>query len=138
MKRIIMGTVALFFTCTTVMNFMYPHHHADIQHVLSNSQLAGHEIRSSIAVMTIYWISIIWQGLTAIFLWIGTIGLSKFCLKLGLFFGFIFFFLGLVTIGSEWFFMWQTKPDWTNRSILFSILMLGFLIYSAQDEVRHS
>ncbi|MDP4252068.1 MAG: DUF2165 family protein, partial [Bacteroidota bacterium] len=56
-------------------------------------------------------------------------------LRLGLFLGVILWFTVFVTVGGEWFLMWQSKI-WNGQNIAFmlTIVFLLFLIYQHQPD----
>jgi predicted small integral membrane protein len=56
-------------------------------------------------------------------------------LGLGLFLGVILWFTAFVTVGAEWFLMWQSKVwNGQNTAFMLTIVFLLFLIYQKQPD----
>ena len=56
-------------------------------------------------------------------------------LRLGLFLGVILWFIGFVTVGGEWFLMWQSKIwNGQNTAFMLTIVFLLFLMYQKQPD----
>ena len=87
--------------------------------------------------------TIVWQAITAIICWLGTIKLlsqrhhdvfhweqaKQICI-LGLFSGFLLYFFAFLIIGGEWFVMWQSH-QWNAqmKAGLFASMIMFIWLY---------
>ncbi|MFS8104116.1 DUF2165 domain-containing protein [Lentzea alba] len=118
----------------------YGTNEAFVQHVLSMDTTFGTELKwraiTSPAVVTIVYVAIIiWEAISAILLTAGTVAYlrdredsaRKFA-SAGLLMIVALFLGGFITVGGEWFAMWQSK-DWNGISAaLRMVTIAGFAL----------
>lgn len=129
----LVAAVALFFTLVAVGNIVdYGSNFAFVQHVLTmdttfqSPALMGRAIGQPWLHHAAYWLIIGWQILTALLCWTGAWALwrvrrsaaafaaAKGIAVAGLTAGFLLYAVGFVTIGGEWFAMWQSRT-WNGQ-----------------------
>lgn len=120
------ATVALFLTLVAFGNVTdYGSNFEFVRHVLSmdttfpDSNLRWRRIESPVLYHLAYWIIIAWEAAAAVACWIGAwrlwrargagFDVAKGWAVGGLAGGFLLFALGFITIGGEWFAMWQSE-----------------------------
>lgn len=121
----------------------------EMEGVFDTHLISWRAISSPIVQQIAFFIIIGWQFLVTLFCWMGTVVMirnihaepekfiySKRWALLGLTGGFVFFMIGFVIIGSEWFNMWQSM--WKNlqlKTLIYSVLLLcGMLFISHREE----
>jgi predicted small integral membrane protein len=109
-----------------------------VQHVLSmdttfpNSKLHWRAITDPVIQQVVYWLIIATQFATAALLWLGALCLlakiraanfmlAKTLAVAGLTLGLLLYVVGFVTIGGEWFAMWQSVT-WNGQAKAFSFI----------------
>src|SRR3954447_15239015 len=145
-KVALVAAVALFFTCVAFGNITdYDSNWQFVQHVLSmdttfpNSKLHWRAITDSDLQHVAYWLIIGTQAATAVPLWLGTMSLfaaiggaefarARALAVVGLTVGLLLYMVGFVTIGGEWFAMWQSAT-WNGQQKAFEfIAMIGAVL----------
>lgn len=146
------AAVALFFSLVALNNLIENTSNLPaVRHVLSMDTtfhapvLMQRAITNPSIQLGAYYLIIAWELLTAIVCWIGCFQLlfnikasdikfnnSKNLAMIGLFFGFILYMVGFITIGSEWFCMWQS-PAWNAQATagLFVSMIMFVMIFLA-------
>lgn len=145
-KTALVATVALFFTLVAFGNLTdYESNWRFVQHVLAmdtifeDSTLRWRAITDPTLQEIAYWTIIVWEVLTALVLWWGSVRLlfrtgeaqrfqnSKSVAVVGLTLGALLYGLGFLVIGGEWFAMWQS-PIWNGQEAATRFLVLiGFV-----------
>ncbi len=124
-------------------NFEFVSKVSGMEDIFSNKRNGWRSINSKLLQNIFYLIIIAWELLITIFVAIGIIRMvsklkssavdfeySKKFLTIGLFLGVILWFSLFVTIGGEWFLMWQSKIwNGQNTAFLLTICFMLFLIY---------
>ena len=129
-------------------NFQFVRMVSSMADVFSKEKTGWRSVNSEILHHIIYLFIILWEIAIAILTISGTIKMtrnlksgtlefnqSKKLLATGLSLGVILWFGMFITIGGEWFLMWQSL-DWNgqNTAFLLSICFLLFLIYLNQHD----
>jgi predicted small integral membrane protein len=149
-KIAMVAAVALFATLVSFGNLTdYWTNFAFVQHVLSmdtifpNSEIGYRAITSPALHHLAYALIIAAETLTAVLCWIGAVALlrarhadaaafqrAKTFAVLGLALGFLLWQAGFMTIGGEWFGMWQSQ-QWNGvpSAFRFVMVILGVLIF---------
>lgn len=138
-KIALVAAVALFFTSVAFGNITdYDSNWQFVQHVLSmdttfpNSKLHWRAITDSTLQHAAYWLIIGTQAAAAVLLWLGTsyllacIGTAGFARAralavAGLTVGLLLYMVGFVTVGGEWFAMWQSTT-WNGQQKAFEFI----------------
>ena len=159
LKICIVATIALLFTLFAFNNLTNFHSNLEgVEKVLTMEGIRDTHLKEWRAIsnkhihMMAYVMIIAWEILTAGLCWTGTILMiknvranpekfshSKTFALLGLTAGFLFFMIGFVIIGSEWFYMWQAI--WKNllvKSLLFSVLLLACISFISGNDLGDS
>src|SRR3954465_12463413 len=145
-KTPLVAAVALFFACVAFGNITdYDSNWQFVQHVLSmdttfpNSTLHWRAVSDSTLQHAAYWLIIGMQAATAALLWLGTLSLfaaigraefarTRALAVAGLTVGLLLYMVGFVTIGGEWFAMWQSAT-WNGQQKAFEfIAMIGAVL----------
>jgi predicted small integral membrane protein len=145
-KIALLAAMALFFTCVAFSNITdYDSNWQFVRHVLSmdttfsDSKLHWRAITDPAIQEAGYWLIIATQLGTAALLWLGTLGLlasvgtdgfgrTKAPAIIGLTVGLLLYIVGFVTIGGEWFAMWQSTI-WNGQQKAFEfITMIGAVL----------
>ena len=139
-KAALVAGVAVFFTLVSYGNVTdYGSNWQFVQHVLSmdttfpNSSLHWRAITDPELQATGYWLIIATEIVTAALLWIGALALlapraRPTFAALGLTLGFLLYSVGFVSIGGEWFAMWQSQI-WNGQQKAFDFLiMIGVVL----------
>lgn len=121
-------------------NFQYVAHIMSMDTIFPNSSLAWRAIPSTTLHHAAYIALILAETITAILCWWGTVQLyqtrqnakafnqAKGIAVLGLTIGIFLWFTGFMTIGGEWFAMWQSEI-WNAQQPAFRfIMLLGFVL----------
>ena len=154
-KIVMVAAIALFATLVAFGNLTdYGTNFAFVQHVLSmdtifpSSQIGYRAITSSALHHAAYGTIIAAEAATALLCWIGAIALlrhlradartfhrAKTYAVLGLALGFLLWQVGFMTIGGEWFGMWQSQ-QWNGipNAFRFAMMILGVLIFVAMRD----
>src|SRR3954452_947416 len=140
-KIALVAAVALFFTCVAFGNITdYDSNWQFVQHVLSmdttfpNSSLHWRAITDAAVQRAAYWLIIATQIATAVLLWLGTVAMSARIGKAGfapartlavagLTLGLLLYLVGFVTVGGEWFAMWQSAT-WNGQQKAFEFIAM--------------
>lgn len=151
----LVATIALFFSLVAFdntidheSNLLFVQHVMSMDTTLHDPTLMQRAITSLQAQTLVYYIIIIWQILTAIICWFGTLALiasirdnntlfheSKALAFLGLFSGVMLYLLGFIILGGEWFSMWQS-PTWNGQSksgLFISMIMFVMIFLNTRD-----
>ncbi len=145
-KVALVAAVALFFTCVALGNITdYDSNWQFVQHVLSmdttfpSSKLHWRAVTDIDLQHAAYWLIIGTQAVTAALLWLGTLSLfatvgraefvrARALAVAGLTVGLLLYMVGFVTIGGEWFAMWQSAT-WNGQQKAFEfIAMMGAVL----------
>jgi predicted small integral membrane protein len=154
-KIAMVGAIALFATLVAFGNLTdYATNYAFVQHALSmdsifpGSNTTYRAIASPALHQVAYALIIAAEALTALLCWVGAVVLlrrlragaetfhrAKTFAVLGLALGFLLWQVGFMSIGGEWFSMWQSK-DWNGvpSAFRFAIVILGVLIFVAMRD----
>jgi predicted small integral membrane protein len=155
-KLLLVFTVAVYFTLVVVGNiFDYGVNYAWVKNVLNmGSTFEGNNfmwraIENPMIHNIFYWIIIIWESLAGLCCWIGSFSMYKNLKKnsnnfeksktygiLGLMLGLLLWFFAFITIGGEWFLMWQSEM-WNGQDaafMMFTIMGIIFLSLLIKDE----
>ena len=149
-KIAMVGAIALFATLVAFGNLTdYWTNFAFVQHVLSmdtifpNSEIGYRAITSPVLHHLAYALIIAAEALTAILCWIGAAALlralradastfrrAKSFAVLGLTLGFLIWQVGFMTVGGEWFGMWQSQ-QWNGipSAFRFAMVIVAVLIF---------
>lgn len=151
-KIAMVASVALFATIVAFGNVTdYGTNFAFVQHVLSmdtifeRSTIRYRAITNPVLHRLAYAVIIATEALTAVLCWIGAIALwrkrradarafnrAKAFAVAGLTLGFLLWQLGFMTIGGEWFGMWQSKSwDGVPSAFRFVMVIMAVLIFVA-------
>lgn len=146
-KTALVFAMAVYFSLIAFNNLTdYNTNYVFIKHVLSmdtvfpTTHTTWHAIHSPIIYQLVYAIIILWEIITAFICWFATIMLFisrqndekfqhyKIFAFFGLALGFFLYLFAFVTIGGEWFQMWQS-PHWNvkNQAEL-SLAMIGIIM----------
>jgi predicted small integral membrane protein len=145
-KVALVAAIALFFTCVALGNMTdYDSNWQFVQHVLSmdttfpNSTLHWRAVTNSTLQHAAYWLIIGMQAATAALLLLGTLSLfvaigkaefarARALAVAGLTVGLLLYMVGFVTIGGEWFAMWQSAT-WNGQQKAFELIaMIGAVL----------
>ena len=155
MKIIVLCTIALYFTFLVFNNFTNFDSNFkslksvfEMEGVFDTHLISWRAISNSHIQQGAFFFLIAWQILTALLCWGGSLVMfknihadhekfseSKKIALAGLTAGFLFFMIGFVIIGSEWFNMWQSM--WKNlqlKTLVYAILLLGCMIFVSTKE----
>ena len=159
-KIAMVAAIALFATIVAFGNITdYGTNFAFVQHVLSmdtifeRSTIRYRAITSPTLHHLAYAVIIATEALTALLCWIGAVALwrqlradarafnrAKACAVAGLMLGFLLWQLGFMTVGGEWFGMWQSK-SWDGvpsafRFVMVTMAVLIFVVLPDSDRER--
>jgi predicted small integral membrane protein len=144
-KVALVAAVALFFTLVAFgniteyqSNWHFVHHVLAMDTTFPNSSLHWRAITSPTLQAAGYWLIIVTQTVTALFLWLGSLRLlatvrsprfarSKGLATVGLSLGFLLYAVGFVDMGGEWFAMWQS-PIWNGQQKAFDFIAMAGLV----------
>jgi predicted small integral membrane protein len=146
-KILLLATIALFFTLVAFTNITdFDTNYQFVRHVLAmdtafpDSHSTWRAIRSPAIHLAFYIGIILWETLSAILGWAGTIALfrarhnssaafaaAKRTGTLALTAGLLLWLLAFTTIGGEWFLMWQSR-DWNGQQAAFRMFTTEALI----------
>ena len=154
-KILLVFAIAIYFTLVVFNNTTdYDSNFQFVRHVLMmDSTFAGNHAMwraiNSPAIHTLFYIGIIaWESLTMILCWLGGITLvrklkapapafqrGKNGAIFGLALGALLWLTAFLTIGGEWFLMWQSQK-WNGRDAAFHMfIVIGIvLIFLVQDD----
>lgn len=154
-KAALVATVALLFLLFAFGNLTdYGSNRAFVQHVLSmdtifpDSTLRWRAITDPGLQTAAYWLIIAWELATGLVLAVATVRLvaasrdagafatAKPLAVVGLTMGLLLYGLGFVTVGGEWFAMWQSH-DWNGLDGATRFIVLGgvvLLVLLAPDD----
>ncbi|MDN2662393.1 DUF2165 domain-containing protein [Psychromonas sp. 14N.309.X.WAT.B.A12] len=145
-KTLLVAGVALFAGLVSYNNIVdYGSNYAFVEHVLTmdttfeGNQLKSRAIESTFLHNLFYWLIIASEGLVSLLCLLGAINMlkaltqdktqfnqAKKLASIGLFVGIILWFTGFMTIGAEWFLMWQS-PIWNGQEGAFRFIVILFL-----------
>ncbi|HEY4906598.1 MAG TPA: DUF2165 domain-containing protein [Candidatus Acidoferrum sp.] len=155
-KTSLVLAIALYYTIVVFNNITdYDSNFQFIRHVLMmdstfpNNRAMWHAINSP-AIHTLFYISIIaWESLTTILLWWSGIKLArnlkgpastfhqaKNIAIAGLTLSLLMWFVAFLTVGAEWFLMWQSKT-WNGQEAafrMFTIVGIVLLLLVQKDD----
>jgi predicted small integral membrane protein len=131
-------------------NFQFVQHVLSMDTVLPSSTMASHALPIPILWTAGFWLIVIGEGTTAILFALGTFELfrarnfkardfhhAKRFVFAAAGCAFLIWFVGFITVGGEWFAMWQSQV-WNGQQAAFRIiaLILLVLIYVAQPDLE--
>ena len=142
-KAVLVASIALFATLVAFgnltdygTNFVFVRHVLSMDTILPNSQIGYRAITSPALHHLAYALIIAAEALTALLCWIGAFALlralradaptfdhAKTFAVLGLTLGFLLWQVGFMTIGGEWFGMWQSA-QWNGVPSAFRFVMV--------------
>ena len=156
-KCALLAAIAFYYSLVVFNNLTdYESNHLFVEHVLAMDSVfpGSHEMWRAIPsarIQTVFYFSIIgWELVTAVLCWWGTARLlSKLraaalewnaakAMAIGaLTLGCLMWFVAFLSVGAEWFLMWQSKT-WNGQEAAFRMFaMMGIvLIYLAMPEMR--
>ncbi len=141
-KTLLLLSTAIFFTLVVFNNLIdYNSNYQFVEHVLSmdttfeGNNLMWRAITNPVIHNIFYWIIIAWELLVAVYCWIGTANCFRFYKDkkfewglrpgiVGLTFGLLLWFLAFITIGGEWFAMWQSDI-WNGQDAAFRMFAIN-------------
>jgi len=146
-KVILVACVALFAGLVAFNNIVdYGSNYAFVQHVLTmdsifnNNPLIYRSIQTPFLHHAFYWLIIFTEAMVGILCALGvwqmwhsrladnrTFDRAKKWANIGLVLGVLLWFTGFMTIGAEWFLMWQSKI-WNGQSSAFCFIVVVFLV----------
>ncbi len=144
-KTALLLSVALYFTIVVFNNLIdYNSNFQFVKHVLSmdttfeGNNLMWRAITNTTVHHIFYWLIIAWELFVAIWCWIGTINCFRFFKKrdfeyglrpgiIGIVVGLLLWFLAFITIGGEWFVMWQSEI-WNGQDAAFRMFAITGII----------
>ena len=153
-KVILVWAVALFVSLVVFNNLTdYDSNYAFVAHVLKmdttfpNNQAMWRATDSAFLHHAFYWVIILLEAAIAVVCWVGGFRLlrsrndasgfnrAKGIAITGLTLGIVLWFSGFITIGGEWFLMWQSEI-WNGQEAAFRlVVMLGIvLLYIVQPD----
>jgi predicted small integral membrane protein len=159
-KLALIIALALSYTLVVIGNLTdYDSNYQFVRHVLMmdstfpGNHLMWHAVQSP-AVHTAFYLAIIgWEGATMVLLWIAAARIAKALKKPGAEFSaaknwalaaltlsLLMWFLAFLTVGGEWFLMWQSK-SWNGQDAafrMFTIVGIILLIVAQRDEELQS
>jgi predicted small integral membrane protein len=142
-KAVLVASIALFATLVAFgnltdygTNFVFVRHVLSMDTILPSSQIGYRAITSPALHHLAYTLIIAAEALTALLCWIGAFvllralradaqafGHAKTFAALGLTLGFLLWQVGFMTIGGEWFGMWQSA-QWNGVPSAFRFVMV--------------
>jgi predicted small integral membrane protein len=155
-KTLLVLAVALYYTIVVFNNITdYNSNHQFIRHVLMmdstfpDNSAMWHAINSP-AIHTLFYITVIvWESLTMILCWWGGIQLARNITSpaetfhrgkniaiVGLTLSLLMWLVAFLTIGAEWFLMWQSKT-WNGQEAafrMFTIVGIVLLLLVQKDD----
>ena len=146
-KILLLAAIALFFTFVAFTNITdFDTNYQFVRHVLAmdttfpNNHAMWRAIRSPAIHLAFYIGIILWETLSALLGWAGSIALfrarhaspaafasAKRIGTLALTAGLLLWLLAFTTIGGEWFLMWQSR-DWNGQQAAFRMFTTEALI----------
>ncbi|MCY4046941.1 MAG: DUF2165 domain-containing protein [Candidatus Dadabacteria bacterium] len=155
-KTSLVGAMALIMAIVTLNNIIDPGANFPfVQHVMSMDSIFPHStlkwraITSPALHQAAWWIIILWQAVVAVLLALGTLKLrratksgkdfqqSKETAVTGLTLGALLFLVVFLTIGGEWFVMWQSGWNAQNASFrFFALFAFVLLILLNRDDTE--
>ena len=153
-KVLLTWAVALFATLVVFNNLTdYDSNYAFVSHVLMmDTTFAGNRamwraIDTPFLYHAVYWIIILVEAAVAALCWLGGFQLlrtmneasrfnqAKRVAIAGLTMGILLWFTGFITVGGEWFMMWQSQ-EWNGQQAAFRlVVILGMvLLYLVQPD----
>jgi predicted small integral membrane protein len=150
-KAALVAAVAFNFTLVVVgnvsdygANFAFVEHVLRMDTVFPGSALVWRALASPLAHHAFYALIIAWEALAAAFLWMGVLRLSRGARGGGAYLaarrfaavalvsGLLLWLVAFVTVGGEWFLMWQSKTwnglDAAGRNFTIQALVLLVLL----------
>ncbi|MDQ0316018.1 DUF2165 family protein [Amorphus orientalis] len=133
-------------------NWQFVHHVLSMDTIFPDSDLKWRAVRSEEAQRTAYALIIIAEGLTFLAFLAATIAMArritaskaafqraKSVTAIGVTLGFLLWFVGFMTVGGEWFAMWQSEM-WNGQEAAFrfymTILAVGIYVFLDNDGER--
>jgi predicted small integral membrane protein len=124
-------------------NFAFVRHVLAMDTIFPDSGIRYRAITSPALHHAAYWLIIAAEALTAVLCWIGAVALlrqrrasadafnrAKTFAIAGLTLGFLVWQFGFMTVGGEWFGMWQSAQwNGTPSAFRFAMVMIGVLIF---------
>ena len=155
-KTSLVGAMALIMALVTLnniidpgSNFPYVQHVMSMDSVFPHTTLKWRAVTSPALHQAAWWTIILWQAVVAVLLALGTTRLwrasnsggefqqSKDMAFLGLTLGALLFLLVFLTIGGEWFVMWQSGWNAQNASFrFFALFAFVLLILINRDDTE--
>ena len=117
-------------------NFMFVKHVLEMDTTYQSPSLMWRSIKSPAAHHFFYWIIILWETVIALLCWVGAaklyahrgnasaFGGAKAYAIAGVLAGLLLWFFAFITIGGEWFAMWQSSA-WTGQAAAFRMFKIG-------------
>ena len=153
-KTSLVAALALFMGLVAVNNLLDPSSNfAFVQHVLSMDTVAslrGRALTSPVVHHLLFATIIAWEAATALLCGVGAGSLAYTCRRTaasfhraktlaaaGLVVGLLLWLVAFLTVGGEWFLMWQS-PTWNGQNAAFRMFAVTALVllYLKQSEIE--
>src|SRR5664279_5493213 len=129
-------------------NFQFVSKVSGMEDIFSRQKNGWRAINNQTLQHIFYTFLIAWELMVTIFITMGVVRMTRKIrgdaaefvragksLRIGLFLGIILWFTLFVTVGGEWFLMWQSKIwNGQNTAFMLTICFLLFLIYQNQRD----
>ena len=156
-KITLLFAIALFYTIVVFnnitdynSNYLFVYHVLDMDSTFPGNRGMWRAVHSTFVYHSFYDSIISWEALTAVLAWIGAaqllrklrssaaaFNLAKRVAVVALTLGLLLWFVAFLTIGSEWFLMWQSKT-WNGQEAAFRMFtVVGvILIFLVMPDVE--
>lgn len=156
-KTFLVAMVAFFAFLVALNNIVdYGSNFSFVEHVLlmdttfEGNALMGRSIDSPAIHHFLYWIIIATEGAVAVLCGAGVVQMAanlkageyefqcaKFYATCGLVLGVVLWFTGFLTVGGEWFLMWQSE-SWNGQGAAFKfvVILMAVLLFLHQGETK--
>lgn len=157
-KTLLLFAVALFYTVVVFnnltdynSNYLFVYHVLDMDSTFPGNQGMWRAVHSTFVYHSFYDSIICWEALTATLAWVGGVqlvkrfrgpaaafNLAKRVPVIALTLSLLMWFIAFLTVGAEWFLMWQSKT-WNGQEAAFRMftivgIILIFLVMPDVDE----
>lgn len=154
-KTVLLGAIAFFYTIVVFnnltdynSNYLFVYHVLDMDSTFPGNHGMWRALHSAYLYRAFYDSIIGWETITALLAWTGTIALArklrssaldfnraKQTAVIALTLGMLMWFVAFLTVGAEWFLMWQSKT-WNGQEAafrMFTILAAVLLLLALPD-----
>ena len=147
-KILLLFAIALFYSIVVFnnvtdynSNYLFVYHVLQMDSTFPGNQAMWRSIHSTFVYQSFYDSIISWESVTAVLCWIGGIlllrklrspasefNLAKRVPVVALTLGMLMWFVAFLTVGAEWFLMWQSKT-WNGQEAAFRMFaVLGIVL----------